>query len=216
MICANESQASGLFWRGYDRDTILDEIVRNSELNYALGRQSSGYVYRIETPKKDRFSLKVAADKIWNPALLLLAGQHDLLSTLSARLECRVALVNCVRNPFDVLATMNRRSSASLENRLRWYRMHCEATQMLIDRDEYPILTIRHEELVAHPNRAAASLFQWLGSSADESVLNAMERVIFRDVRKSRMDVIWPTETVDRVMALIDDFPFLHGYNYST
>lgn len=116
MICANESVGSSKFWRGLSRGEIIADIVANSAANYSSGRLSEGYEYRIQTPPKIDDEIDIIADKIWNPALLILAGKRNLIATLSDLLQCTVLLVHCVRNPFDVIATMHRRSGATLED----------------------------------------------------------------------------------------------------
>lgn len=215
ILCANETRASNNFWRGLNRQDIVTEIVENSRAHYDSGRVWTGYQYRIDTPDKELSSIRVLGDKVWNPALLLMAGQRDLLSGLSATMDCPVVLVHCVRNPFDVIATMHRRSGASLLDRLRWYTMHCEAVQMLIERGE-PVFLLRHEELVGAPAAVASELFMWLGQEVDEEHLDRIKGVVFRDPRRTRQEVEWEPGLVRSVERLVERFAFLSGYGLDT
>jgi hypothetical protein len=216
MICANESAASATFWRDLNRDQIIAEIVGNSAANYTAGRPSSGYQYRIETAQKREADIEIVADKIWNPAMLLLAGDRRLIATLSDRMQCPVVLVHCVRNPFDVIATMHRRSGASLSDRIRWYAMHCEAAQILIERDDTPIHLLRHEDLMASPEETSVELFRFLGDRLSAEQGTAIRQRVFSEPRRTHAEIAWSADLVDKVDELIGRFEFLKGYKLSS
>ena len=213
MICANETTASSNFWRGLGRESILKEIIENSEANYAAGRLSEGYSYAIETDNKASSDIGVIGDKVWNPALLLMAGQRTLLASLEQLMRCSIVLVHCVRNPFDVIATMHQRSGASLRDRLRWYTMHCEAIQIIIERGDHPILLVRHEELITDPCGVSRHMFAWLGHSTNKEHLARIQRKILKTPHISRNSVDWPADISEEVFSLILRFPYLTEYS---
>jgi hypothetical protein len=213
MLCANETMASMTFWQGLDRQTIFDEISRNSHLNAISGRPSQGYSYAIETDSKVSDAITVVADKIWNPALLFVAGNPHVLCSLEETTGCAVMLVHCVRNPFDVIATMHRRSGAPLRDRIRWYTMHCEAAQMLIERGDNPLLTVRHEEMIAVPGTVSAALFEWLGFPTDDAHLGRISDRVMPHPNRTRQAVDWPMELRQQVETIIARFSFLEGYS---
>ncbi len=214
MLCANESSASGVFWRGMDRPQILDNIIDNCRHNLANQRPSEGYLYGINTCDKNAQDVEVIADKIWNPALLLLAGQRNLLTSLQDRTGAETVLVHCVRNPFDVIATMHRRSGAALRDRLGWYAMHCEAIQMIIDRDEKPIHLLRHEDLSERPVQISRELFEWLGYPTSEAHLKDIQSRVLPKPRQTRLEVEWSDELIQAVDGLTDRYAFLRGYSF--
>lgn len=214
MLCANESSASSAFWRGMDKQKIFQNIVENCRKNIATNRASQGYLYTIPTPDKVSGDIAVMGDKIWNPALLLLAGQRDLISTLENRIGSKAVIIHCVRNPFDVIATMHKRSGASLEDRLGWYTMHCEAINLLIARAEQPIFLLRHEDLIENPLDMSRNLFHWLGYPARAEHLVDIGSKIFREPRRSRFDVDWSAQLIAKVDELCRRFHFLNGYEY--
>ena len=213
MICANETSASVNFWRGWSAREIVEEIVANSAANYAAGRTSEGYSYAIETDHKDSSEITVIGDKVWNPAVLLMAGQRDLLAGLERLMRCPLALLHCVRNPFDVIATMHRRSGASLRDRMRWYTIQCEAIQMIVERSEFPILLVRHEDLIADPSVVSGQIFEWLGFPTSEEHLSRIQRKVYTRPNKSRLTVNWPSEIIGEVAALTSRFPYLARYS---
>lgn len=212
MICGNETDASTNFWRGLSRDQILQEIIANSARNYVAGRPWEGYSYAIETDDKESAGISVIGDKAWNPALLLMAGQRTLLAGLQQVMGSSVVLVHCIRNPFDVIATMHRRSRASLRDRVRWYTMHCEAIQIIIERDDFPILLVRHEDLIADSTATTRRLFDWLGFPASEEHLARIQRKVYAKPNKSRLTVEWSPEITREVLTLAARFPYLAGY----
>jgi len=212
MICANETTASANFWRGLDRREILEEIAANSAANYASNRPSEDYVYAIETEAKFSGDIAVIGDKVWNPALLLMAGQSKLLDNLQELMRCSVVLVHCVRNPFDVVATMHRRSGLSLRDRLGWYTMHCEAMQMILDRDEFPVLLVRHEDLVADSRAVCRRMFGWLGHVTTDEHLTRIQKRLFLQPHVTRASVDWPADIVAEVADLTSRFSYLSGY----
>lgn len=212
MLCANESGASAVFWRGRDRAQIIAEIEENSARNAAEGRQSSGYRYAIPTPYKGEIG--VYADKCFNPALLLLAGDRGLIDRLSDTMQCPVTLVHCVRNPFDVIATMHKRSGAALEDRTRWFFMHADAAMNLLDRGVLPFV-IRHESLVAEPREVSRLMFRYLGQDTDDAHLDRIASVVSTTPKRSRDTVKWAPALIELIEQRLAGYPFLAGYKFS-
>jgi hypothetical protein len=213
MICAHESMSSMNFWRRLDRRQILEEIVANSRASFATGRRSADYQFAIETEDKAADAIAVIGDKVWNPALLLMAGRRPLLAELEQEMGCPLVLVHCVRNPFDVIATMHRRSGASLRDRLRWFAMHCEAIAIIIERGDVPVTLVRNEDLIADPRAVAAQLFEWLGHPTSEMHLARISDKVYRKPNRSRVEVEWSGDLIHEVDGTIQRFPFLAGYS---
>jgi len=76
-MVGNETIASQIFWRGLDRNSILDEIEVNSRQSNEAGRRSEGYSYAISQQAAGS-NIRVMGDKVWNPATLLLHGDVRL------------------------------------------------------------------------------------------------------------------------------------------
>ena len=93
-VIANETTASATFWRDTSRATILGEIQENSRRNRESGRQSEGYTYQVKKEIDSGRSLTVMGDKIWNPATLLLHGDHRLLDRLHEMLGIPIKIVH--------------------------------------------------------------------------------------------------------------------------
>jgi hypothetical protein len=162
-VIANESASSMALWRDLSAAQILADVLDNAARNAATGRPSEGYSYQIGPPPATKPALLVAGDKVWNPATLILHGNHDLIPSLETRLGVPVAIIHAIRDPFDVIATMHARSGAPVADRIRWYFMHCEAAAAIRDRlpaDRF--LDSHHEDLLADPPAAIERLCGFL------------------------------------------------------
>jgi hypothetical protein len=191
---------------------IVAEIVDNSNRQYATSRESSGYYYKINTEPKAFGDIRVIADKIWNPALLLLHGDHGLIKRLEQSLGVPISLVHCVRNPFNAIATMHQRSGASLHNRARWYFMHCEAAQALIDRNDRRVLTVVHENLLRHPDQEIAALYGFFGLQIPLRTIQSIKSILFTEETQPYLSVQWPKALLTQIRVYISRFSFLTRY----
>jgi hypothetical protein len=213
MVIANETSASATFWRGLDGDAILREVWDNAERNAGLGRPSEGYSYQIGPPPSQKGGVVVAGDKIFNPATLLLHGDHGLIPSLEERLAVPVRLIYAIRNPFDTIATMHRRSGAPPADRIRWYFMHCDAAEAIRDRlpaDRF--LESHHHDLLATPDDELARLCGFLGVGIDDDHRRAVRTALFASPRRTRSQVAWTAADVRAVQAGIARFPCLARY----
>lgn len=155
----------------------------------------------------------MAGDKIFNPATLLLHGDHGLIPSLEQRLGVPVRIVHAVRNPFDTIATMHRRSGAPLANRIRWYFMHCEAAAALGERlspDRF--IESHHDDLLAAPAAELGRLGRFLGLPAVPEHVAAVQRMLFTSPRRTHATVPWTDADREAVEAGINRFSFLARY----
>lgn len=213
MVIANETAASATFWRGLDGRDILREVWDNAERNAALGRPSEGYTYQIGPPPSQKHDIVVAGDKIFNPATLLLHGDHALIPSLEQRLAVPVRLIYAIRNPFDTIATMHRRSGAPIADRIRWYFIHCDAAEALRARlpaDRF--LESHHDDLLARPDDELARVCGFLGVGSDDEHRRAVRGGLFASPRKTRSQVPWTDADVQAVQAGIQRFACLARY----
>jgi hypothetical protein len=213
MVIANETTASATFWRGLDGPAILQEVWDNAERNAAIGRPSEGYSYQVGPPPSRKQDVTIAGDKIFNPATLLLHGDHGLIPSLEDRLAVPVRLIYAIRNPFDTIATMHRRSGASIADRIRWYFMHCDAAEALRGRLPAEKFTeSHHDDLLADPAAEIARLCGFLGATADVDHLHAVRKTLFSSPRRTRSQVDWTTTDLEAVRAGIARFRCLERY----
>lgn len=212
-LIANESASSMALWRDLSAAQILADVVANAALNAATGRPSEGYSYQIGPAPDAKPAPLVAGDKVWNPATLILHGNHDLIPSLEARLGVPVAIIHALRDPFDVIATMHARSGAPVPDRIRWYFMHCDAAAAIRDRlpaDRF--LDSHHEDLLADPRAAVRRLCEFLQLPHDPGHVAAVQARLFARPRRTRGGVAWRDDDVAAIRAGIARFECLSRY----
>lgn len=212
-VVANESYSSFSLWRNLTGPDILRDVYDNASQMAAEGRLSEGYRYQIGGPPASKDRILIIGDKAWNPSLLLLHGDPGLIRSLEERLGMPVRLVHAVRNPFDVIATMHRRSGASIADRIRWYFMHCEAAAALARRlpgDRF--LESHHAALLAAPTDELGRLIDFVGLERDGAHLDSIRQMLFARPRRTAGEVAWRAEEIAEVARRMAEFPFLHRY----
>ena len=196
-----------------DGAEIKSSTVECASLAFANGRRRDDYLYEIRMETKRYEHVEILADKIYTPSLLFLHGDAGLLDTLSSRLERPVKIVYCLRDPLDVIATMHRRSGATLRDRARWYFNHCEALAALLDRG-IDMTPVYHERLIADPVRSASLLFEAIGvPSPGENGLAAIRQMLFTRPSRTRDQVLWPETLRIEIATRIKTFNFLAEYD---
>ena len=216
-IVANETMASQVFWRGLSKSDILGEIIENSSANFQSGRQSEEYQYQIGAAPDSKSAVYVYGDKIWNPATLLLHGDYDLISGLEKTLEAKVVLIASIRNPFDTIATMHKRSKAPIEDRIRWFFMHCDALAAIEAKMiKSNFLISYHEQLIDCPDEEISRISRALMLPFDHQHLKNVDRLLYRRPSNSRSSIEWTMAEVDQILERMQRFPFLSIYENHT
>ena len=124
-----------------------------------------------------------------------------------------VKLVHAVRNPFDVIATMHRRSGAPIADRIRWYFMHCEAVAAIENRlPPERFLESHLAVLLAAPADELGRLVDFVGLERDEAHLEAVRQKLFSRPRRTAGEVVWRAEEIAEVARRMTEFSFLHNY----
>jgi hypothetical protein len=212
-VVANETYSSGIFWQKLTRVEILQDVYDNAIRMAAKGRLSEGYRYQIGGLPSSKERIQLIGDKVWNPSLFLLHGNPGLLRSLEERLGIPVKLVHAVRNPFDVIATMHRRSGAPIADRIRWYFMQCEAAAALAHRlPPERFLESHHAALLAAPDEELGRLVDFVGLERDGAHLEAVRQKLFSRPRRTAGEVAWKADEIAEVVRRMAEFQFLHRY----
>lgn len=212
-VIANESKSSHELWHNLDREAILRTILWNCEMRASQGRPSSGYHYQMGLPPSQKPQIRIVGDKIWNPATLLLHGDPRMIPSLEERLGVPVRIINAVRHPLDTIATMHQRTGATVRDRLRWYFMHCEATEALRERlpaDRY--LDCYHEDLLEDPGEEISRLCHFLALPVEVDHVTAAREKLFPSPRKTRDGIAWTAADLAMLRSGIERYPALARY----
>jgi len=216
-IIANETKASNDFWRGLNKETILQEVVDNATQNHKNSRPSEDYKYQIGEAPTTKKMVRVYGDKIWNPATLLLHGDYSLIPRLSNTLRANIFLIASIRNPFDTVATMHKRSHAPIADRIRWYFMHCDAICAIEARSpKASFMLCHHEMLIANPNEQLLRICEALNLSPDKKYLESISKFLFKSPSKSSNQIDWAAKDIEHILIRMEDFSFLKTYQNQT
>jgi hypothetical protein len=132
---------------------------------------------------------------------------------LEDRVGVPVRIIHAIRNPFDTIATMHRRSGASLADRTRWYFMHCEAAAAIAARLPHDgFIESHHDDLLATPAAEIERLCTFLGLPLDHEHVAAAMRVLFPRPRRTGAAVPWSDTDTAAVRSGIARFPSLTRY----
>lgn len=213
VVVANETQESANFWRGLDGESIRHGILANAEEQAVAGRISSGYKYQVGAAPSAKANIRVLGDKIWNPATLLLHGDHGLIPSLEKRVGAPIVVISAVRDIFDTVTTMHRRSGAPITDRLRWFAAHCEAVAAIGERlPPNQFMHVHHEDLVLQPEDEIEKCCRLLGVYYEASHAVEVKKVLFKRPKRPRDHVLWSPCDIDEARAIIHHFPWLSRY----
>jgi hypothetical protein len=216
VIMANETSASATLWKDYSGEEIIKQIFFKAENDYKNNRPSEGYEFAMGTSPLNKKDVRVIGDKIFNPALIFLLGDHKLIPSLEERLKLPLFFINSNRNPFDVIATMHLRSGAPISNRIRWYFMHCEAIEGIHERvTSSRFLHSYHEGLLLDTENTMNKIYQFLDLPVMSDYLQCFKDYLFKEPKSTRNSVSWTKENIDAVYEGINRFSYLSRYTDS-
>ena len=124
-------------------------------------------------------------------------------------------MVHLVRNPFDNITTMSRRSEQSLQQTIDRYFVQTDGNARLVQTcDCSELITMRHEDLIAQPKEYLKRLVEFIGLQADDQYLTDCAGILFAAPSKTRSKASWTKELIDQVQSRITQYSFLHGYTF--
>ena len=111
IVIAHELDALRLFNCGFSRRQVFHLLLENSKVMAASGRSHSGYSYEVPNQWQGRFEqLQVLGDKKGATSAMRFYREPRLLASVRTKIGGELKFVHVIRNPYDVLATMARRS----------------------------------------------------------------------------------------------------------
>lgn len=217
MVIAHELDALRYFRAGFGKYQLLHLLLRRSERFAKQGSVWSGFSYAVPGQWQGRYRrLLVVGDKKGGASTRALRGDPNLLGRLCGTLGLEVRFIHVVRNPFDNVASMLGRQlgGPALTDNICLYEKLCETNARLRASLGERLVELRHERMVADPRAALAGLCRFLGVDAPEDYLAACASVVRKTPMRTRSKIDWPAPARTRVEALIDHYPFLHGYSF--
>ena len=201
-----------------DRTEIFDRILANAERFGRDGRSWSGYDYTVPNGRNGQFeTIRLLGDKKAGKSTGRIAEDPTLLPRLRATVGVPLKLIHVVRNPFDNITTISRRSDRELEWGIEYYFfLTSTVTEILASVDIEPCFELRHEELIARPREVLAELVEFLGLPRDDGHLDDSSSIVYAKSNQSRHDGPWTPELISRVQTEMQRFSFLQSYSFDS
>jgi hypothetical protein len=221
-IIANELDVLKFVKARFSKGQIYYLLLQNSCAIAALGRQQTGYSYKVPNQWQGRFKeIKVIGDKKGGGSTYRFHQNPKLLKLLENTINTSIKFIHVIRNPYDNISTIfNRRISIGnpmdLDQCIDFYFSRCETNQYIKQIKKENVLDIRHESLINDPRACLTQLCRFLEIESLNDYLNDCASIVYQSPRKSRCDVQWNQKLINKVENNINRFGFLSGYTYDS
>ena len=217
ILIAHELDALKLFGCGFSRQQVFYLLMENSRKMAAAGRSHSGYSYKVPDQWQGRFEeLQVLGDKKGATSAMRFFLNPKLLDYARRKIKNELKFVHVIRNPYDVLATMSRRSPRkTLETHIEVFFQLCSSIERLKKQlDPNQLLDLRLESFIENPEPELDHLCSFIGVRTDAPYLKDCASIVFKSPKKSRFDIGWDRASIFEVRERMKQFNFLSGYSY--
>jgi hypothetical protein len=197
------------------RDLLYTMILRRDRAFASAGRTWTGYDYEVPGQAQGRFDrLRVIGDKRGGGTTKRLGRRPELLARLRRLVGVDVRMVHVIRDPFDAIASMQRRTREPLEATITRFFDACATNAAVRDAHPGAVVDVRLERLVADPAAVMRRVTGFLDLDAPASYLEGCAAVVFDAPRRAREAIAWPAAQVADVTRRIEAYPFLDGYAF--
>ena len=217
IVIAHELDALKLFQLGFSRRQVFHLLLENSKKMAATGRNHSGYSYEVPDQWQGRFEqLQVLGDKKGATSAMRFYLSPRLLEFVRNKIGDHLKFVHVIRNPYDVLATMTRRSPRkTLDTHIDVFFQLCSSIERLKKEIEpAQIHDVRLESFIENPKPHLQDLCSFLGVQAESRYLESCAAIVFKSPKKSRFDIEWDSKSIAKVRERMEPFSFLSDYAY--
>jgi hypothetical protein len=206
---------------GLGREQIFTLLLRGAQREARSGRVTARRLtpYSLAVPEQWQGAyerLRVVGDSRAGPTTRALGDDVVRLVRLRAVMgETRLVFVHVVRNPYESIGAMVRRSGRSVTNAVADHRQQCRRLAEL--RDRIPVqdlFTLRYEDFVADPRRHLHELLAFLDLEPSESYLEACVGLVQPEPVRERDRVRWSAQDLTEVGEVIEQFDFLTDYEF--
>ncbi len=218
IVIAHEQGALKYIHARFSKLQLFYMLLANSRERARKGRTSGEYSYQVQNQWQGKFTkIKVIGDKQGGGATLRLRDKPELLGRLMNTVIHNVKIVHVVRNPFDNIATIYKRAKGqtSIDGAIESYFELCKTvlnTKARVAGENWYDLT--HESFIINPGRELNNLCSFLGLSAAPDYLTDCAQIVYNSPHKSRHDLSWETEHIDKINSQISEIPYLQTYTF--
>jgi hypothetical protein len=216
MVVAHELGVFDYVDHRFGRTALYGLILERDRAFASLGRQWTDYDYTVEGQFQGRFRrLSVVGDKRGRHANISLTRKPELLERLRTTVGVPVRVLHVTRNPYDNIATMAKRSDATIDTAITRFESLCEGAaniRKLLQPDE--IMDVNYDQFLGDPRTGLDRMCRFVGLKADQKYLDDCANVVWPAGSQPRQKVEWTDEQIDRVQAIIDRYDGFGEYAF--
>ena len=227
IVISQEWGALSYLRMGYHRNQIFYSIEHHSRLfTRKLKNIWSGYSYRVEGMWQGKYNtIRLIGDKLGGETSLILKKNPALLLKLQHKTGCSVKIIHVIRNPYDTITTMAKRSYAKssktsdlnaefLAPFIDKYFDRTSVIQKLKDIGKFEMLDLYHEDLIKDNDLALKKLLDFLEVDALENYITKCSEAIYKEPHKSRLEFDWPDDLKIKVRENLKKYSFMEHYRF--
>jgi hypothetical protein len=211
---------------GYRKAQIYYSISRLSKIfTEKLHNRWTGYSYRVEGQYQGKYEdLLVIGDKLAGQSSLMLRQDPGLLDQLS-REVAGLKIIHVIRNPFDIISTMRKRSMEKVGNPHagkgldffsdRFFE-RVEVVQKLKESGNFNLHDVYHEAFISDPRKGLKNIMEFLEIDYTNEYIESCANIVFENPHKSRLEANWDPELKEKVQKKIDACDFLSKYTFES
>ncbi|MDP7649955.1 MAG: hypothetical protein QF834_07190 [Candidatus Thalassarchaeaceae archaeon] len=160
--------------------------------------------------------IRVIGDKKGGGTTKIIAQDQRLLRNLQNVVDLPIFLIHVIRNPYDNIATMARRTGTQVDQQITHYNWLNEQIEPILRNSTLPCFQIYHEDFVSSPETGIRDLFRWLDLPLDSDFIDACSSIVYDKPHHSRDLVGWDDDAIMSVEGIIEKWPTLHRYSNSS
>jgi hypothetical protein len=206
---------------GLDRRQIFTLLLRGARREAQNGRVTARRLVPYSLAVTGQWQggyerLRVIGDSRAGPTTRALGSDLDRLARLRSVMgETRVGFVHMVRDPYEPISAMVRRSGRVLDDAVDDHRQQCQRLAALRERiPQQDLLTVRYEELVADPRGQLRRVLTFLGLEASTAYLDACAKLVHPEPVRERDAITWTPQAIAAVEQATERYDFLSGYGF--
>ncbi|MBR9919605.1 MAG: sulfotransferase [Bacteroidetes bacterium] len=230
MLIAHELDALYYYREGFSNTQLYYRILQNSIRFTRMGREWEGYHYRVPNQWQGKYrKLRVIGDKCGGRTShrLKLAGDDKLLYQAHAQSGNQMKLLHVIRNPFDNVSTMVRRTAARkgakiaqplLKRQMRFYFDRCRIIDKIRQDEIIPVLDIHLDAFIRQPESGLEEILDFIGLKAEGNYIKDCASIVWDNPNQSRkkVEAIWTPEMISLMEEKMAPYSFLEKYHFES
>ena len=217
-LIAHRVDALKYLQRGRSATEVFYLLMKSSRRFARRGRRLTGYSFPIPDQWQGEVeALRLIGDQEGRKTGERLAADPVLRDRLRDLDGIAVKLLHVVRNPYDNISTMARRTNQDLGHNIERYFSLCRnVAAVKREARALEMLDIRFEGFLDDPEKELLRTLAFLGLAAPEPWLRSVLAIVRRTPHRSRHEMPWTDDLVASVRERAARFEFLQGYGYDS